>query len=48
MWARTYNKNDLNCEFYDFSEIYPGKESLPGHSLHGSGISLDRQSPLWV
>eukprot|EP00439_Symbiodinium_sp_Y106_P052757 s725_g7.t1 len=47
MWARTYNKNDLNCEFYDFSEIYPGKESLPGHSLHGSGISLDRQSPLW-
>lgn len=27
MWARTYNKNDLNCEFYDFSEIYPGKDS---------------------
>ncbi|CAJ1368064.1 unnamed protein product [Effrenium voratum] len=27
MWARTYNKDDLNCEFYDFSEIYPGKDS---------------------
>eukprot|EP00438_Fugacium_kawagutii_P020739 Skav225295 [mRNA] locus=scaffold4099:426157:426801:- [translate_table: standard] len=26
MWARTYNKDDLNCEFYDFSEIYPGKD----------------------
>lgn len=27
MWARTYNKRDLNCEFYDFSEIYTGKDS---------------------
>jgi len=27
MWARTYNKKDLNCEFYDFSEIYTGKDS---------------------
>jgi uncharacterized protein with NAD-binding domain and iron-sulfur cluster len=27
MWARTYNKDDLNCEFYDFSEIYTGKDS---------------------
>lgn len=27
MWARTYNKNDLNCEFYDFSEIYTGTDS---------------------
>ena len=26
MWARTYNKEDLNCEFYDFSEIYPGTD----------------------
>eukprot|EP00933_Yihiella_yeosuensis_P081780 TRINITY_DN95467_c0_g1_i1.p1 TRINITY_DN95467_c0_g1~~TRINITY_DN95467_c0_g1_i1.p1 ORF type:complete len:537 (-),score=90.42 TRINITY_DN95467_c0_g1_i1:132-1685(-) len=27
MWARTYgNKDDLNCEFYDFSEIYTGKD----------------------
>ncbi|CAE8619082.1 unnamed protein product, partial [Polarella glacialis] len=26
MWARVYNKNDLNCEFYDFSEIYTGKD----------------------
>ena len=26
MWARTYNKDDLNCEFYDFSEIYPGND----------------------
>jgi len=24
MWARTYQKGDLNCEFYDFSEIYTG------------------------
>jgi len=27
MWARAYNKQDLNCEFYDFSEIYSGKDS---------------------
>merc|ERR1719362_2318726 len=27
MWARTYRKGDLNCEFYDFSEIYTGKDS---------------------
>lgn len=27
MWARTYNGKDLNCEFYDFSEIYTGKDS---------------------
>eukprot|EP00929_Paragymnodinium_shiwhaense_P071504 TRINITY_DN36342_c0_g1_i1.p1 TRINITY_DN36342_c0_g1~~TRINITY_DN36342_c0_g1_i1.p1 ORF type:complete len:523 (-),score=128.37 TRINITY_DN36342_c0_g1_i1:219-1787(-) len=27
MWARTYNKNDLNCEFYDFSEIYSGTDA---------------------
>lgn len=26
MWARTYNKEDLNCEFYDFSQIYPGTD----------------------
>lgn len=27
MWARTYSKDDLNCEFYDFSEIYTGSDS---------------------
>jgi len=27
MWARTYNKNDLNCEFYDFTEIYSGSDT---------------------
>mmetsp|Transcript_105120 Transcript_105120/g.307205 ORF Transcript_105120/g.307205 Transcript_105120/m.307205 type:complete len:523 (-) Transcript_105120:249-1817(-) len=27
MWARTYNKKDLNCEFYDFSEIYSGSDA---------------------
>lgn len=27
MWARTYSKGDLNCEFYDFSEIYSGADS---------------------
>eukprot|EP00913_Durusdinium_trenchii_P032445 g30377.t1 len=27
MWARTYNKDDLNCEFYDFSEIYSGTDA---------------------
>lgn len=27
MWARTYRKGDLNCEFYDFSEIYTGSDS---------------------
>lgn len=27
MWARTYDKDDLNCEFYDFSEIYTGTDS---------------------
>mmetsp|Transcript_53258 Transcript_53258/g.158818 ORF Transcript_53258/g.158818 Transcript_53258/m.158818 type:complete len:514 (-) Transcript_53258:130-1671(-) len=27
MWARTYDRNDLNCEFYDFSEIYTGVDS---------------------
>merc|ERR1719401_2069947 len=27
MWARTYSKKDLNCEFYDFSEIYSGSDS---------------------
>eukprot|EP00927_Polykrikos_kofoidii_P049476 TRINITY_DN4351_c0_g1_i1.p1 TRINITY_DN4351_c0_g1~~TRINITY_DN4351_c0_g1_i1.p1 ORF type:complete len:516 (+),score=59.55 TRINITY_DN4351_c0_g1_i1:58-1605(+) len=27
MWARTYEKKDLNCEFYDFSEIYTGTDS---------------------
>lgn len=27
MWARTYSKDDLNCEFYDFSEIYTGVDS---------------------
>merc|ERR1719161_966357 len=43
MWARTYNKKDLNCEFYDFSEIYTGKD-LQGvpwkerHSFIGSNI----------
>merc|ERR1712232_466226 len=26
MWARTYSKDDLNCEFYDFSEIYTGSD----------------------
>merc|ERR1740117_2648407 len=27
MWARTYDKKDLNCEFYDFSEIYSGNDA---------------------
>jgi len=27
MWARTYAKGDLNCEFYDFTEIYTGADS---------------------
>lgn len=27
MWARTYEEKDLNCEFYDFSEIYTGTDS---------------------
>mmetsp|Transcript_9904 Transcript_9904/g.21007 ORF Transcript_9904/g.21007 Transcript_9904/m.21007 type:complete len:525 (-) Transcript_9904:104-1678(-) len=27
MWARVSNKEDLNCEFYDFSEIYTGNDS---------------------
>lgn len=27
MWARTYEERDLNCEFYDFSEIYTGTDS---------------------
>lgn len=27
MWARTYEEDDLNCEFYDFSEIYTGADS---------------------
>jgi len=27
MWARVYNKKDLNCEFYDFSEIYSGTDA---------------------
>jgi len=27
MWARTYDEKDLNCEFYDFSEIYTGTDS---------------------
>lgn len=26
MWARTYDEKDLNCEFYDFSEIYTGTD----------------------
>lgn len=27
MWARTYRKGDLNCEFYDFTEINTGVDS---------------------
>jgi len=27
MWARTWNRKDLNCEFYDFSEIYSGNDA---------------------
>jgi len=27
MWARSYRKGDLNCEFYDFSEIYTGTDA---------------------
>eukprot|EP00931_Biecheleriopsis_adriatica_P063555 TRINITY_DN3850_c0_g1_i1.p1 TRINITY_DN3850_c0_g1~~TRINITY_DN3850_c0_g1_i1.p1 ORF type:complete len:532 (+),score=86.93 TRINITY_DN3850_c0_g1_i1:37-1596(+) len=27
MWARITNEGDLNCEFYDFSEIYTGTDS---------------------
>lgn len=43
MWARVYNKKDLNCEFYDFSEIYTGKDSRGVHwkdrpSFVGSNI----------
>jgi len=43
MWARTQNHGDLNCEFYDFSEIYTGVDSKgkPWHerpSFIGSNI----------
>ena len=51
MWARTYNKDDLNCEFYDFSEIYPGSDrsgkpwkqrpSLIGSNIIDSGRLAD-------
>jgi len=27
MWARTYSSKDLNCEFYDYSNIYTGTDA---------------------
>ena len=51
MWARTYNPDDFNCEFYDFSEIYPGTDrngtpwkerpSLIGSNIIDSGRLQD-------
>ncbi|MEZ0227227.1 MAG: FAD-dependent oxidoreductase [Planctomycetota bacterium] len=34
-WARTYAKDDLNCDFYDFSNIY---SRYPDRSFIGSNI----------
>mmetsp|Transcript_55492 Transcript_55492/g.119779 ORF Transcript_55492/g.119779 Transcript_55492/m.119779 type:complete len:507 (+) Transcript_55492:45-1565(+) len=35
-WARTWDPDSLNCDFYDFSNIYPGWSERP--SLIGSNI----------
>ena len=44
-WARSFDPNDLNCDFYDYSNIYPGPADRP--SLIASNcIFCERASEL--